>query len=62
MSKHTESHCHCGRPRQGSDHCMFCGCEEFETVCSEVWNADEDDFWTNWMTDEMMDEMDANNG
>lgn len=36
MGQHTETHCHCGTHRQGSDHCPECGCEEYETVCDYV--------------------------
>lgn len=38
--EHTESHCHCGKPREGSDHCSFCGCEEYESTCDRVYVAD----------------------
>lgn len=33
---HTETHCHCGADRKGSDHCSECFCEEFERVCAHV--------------------------
>lgn len=33
MGNHTATHCHCGAARNGSDHCEFCGCEEFEGMC-----------------------------
>lgn len=36
MRMHTETHCHCGAERQGSDHCPECGCEEFEGYCNHV--------------------------
>jgi hypothetical protein len=29
--------CHCGSPMRGSDHCPFCGCEEYEAYCDEDW-------------------------
>lgn len=34
--EHTATHCHCGKHREGSDHCPECGCEEFERVCDHV--------------------------
>lgn len=37
--QHTETHCHCGKPRGTSDHCEFCGCEEYERTCTMVWHA-----------------------
>jgi hypothetical protein len=33
MGAHTETHCHCGADRRGSDHCHECYCEEFESTC-----------------------------
>lgn len=36
MRMHTETHCHCGAHRMGSDHCPECGCEEFESYCSHI--------------------------
>jgi chromosome segregation ATPase len=33
MGNHTSTHCHCGAKRETSDHCDFCGCEEFEGMC-----------------------------
>ena len=35
--QHTVTHCHCGLARGNSDHCAACGCEEFERVCSYVY-------------------------
>lgn len=26
--------CHCRREMDGSDHCPFCGCEEYERYCN----------------------------
>ena len=34
--KDTETHCHCGADKRGSDHCHCCGCEEFEATCDHV--------------------------
>jgi hypothetical protein len=33
--ENTATHCHCGAPMQGSDHCPACQCEEFECGCDE---------------------------
>jgi hypothetical protein len=33
---HTETHCHCGAHRKGSDHCPECYCEEYESTCDHV--------------------------
>lgn len=29
----TNPVCHCGSEMKGSDHCPFCGCEEYEATC-----------------------------
>lgn len=29
----TGTHCHCGANKWGSDHCPYCGCEEWESGC-----------------------------
>jgi primosomal protein N' len=42
---HTDTHCHCGAHRKGSDHCPECGCEEFETVCSHVHGVQSVEDW-----------------
>jgi hypothetical protein len=31
----TETHCHCGKSYDGSDHCPWCNCEMFEGYCNE---------------------------
>jgi hypothetical protein len=30
----------CGAPMRGSDHCWFCGCEEYERYCGARYSAD----------------------
>lgn len=32
----TERRCHCGADFEGSDHCPFCGCEQYERYCDAV--------------------------
>lgn len=36
-----DNFCHCGAPMRGSDHCPFCGCEQFEAFCGERYGPDE---------------------
>jgi len=31
----TSTHCHCGKSYDGSDHCPFCFCEQYEAQCDE---------------------------
>lgn len=32
----TATHCHCGVSFDRSDHCSFCGCEQYERVCDSM--------------------------
>jgi len=41
----TETHCHCNCAYEGSDHCPYCGCEQYESGdCGEThtWSWDDD--------------------
>ena len=40
MHAESETDCHCGADKRGSDHCHYCGCEEYETYCDEIYNAE----------------------
>jgi hypothetical protein len=41
MRGDTETHCHCGCPYAGSDHCPDCGCEQFESGdCGHTYGKD----------------------
>lgn len=31
--------CHCGSPLDGSDHCPFCGCEQYESTCNQTYEG-----------------------
>lgn len=46
MHRHdTEDTCHCGREYEGSDHCDYCGCEQYESGdCGETWCGHPDCF------------------
>lgn len=35
-----EETCHCGSPMRGSDHCPWCGCEQWERTCDETWEGE----------------------
>ena len=39
----TERRCHCGARFNGSDHCPFCGCEQYERYCDAAFDADRPD-------------------
>jgi hypothetical protein len=32
----SERTCHCGAHFDGSDHCPFCGCEQYERYCDAI--------------------------
>lgn len=34
MPDNWTDRCHCLRNMEGSDHCPFCGCEEYERYCN----------------------------
>lgn len=34
-----EYRCHCRRTFDGSDHCPFCGCEQYERYCNAFYPA-----------------------
>jgi hypothetical protein len=41
MRGDTDTHCHCGCPYAGSDHCPDCGCEQFESGdCGHTYGKD----------------------
>jgi len=55
LHQHSTRECHCGKRRGSSDHCDFCGCEEYERNCTSVWprpHTAEPEFrdvgWSEW--------------
>lgn len=38
--------CHCGMRWTDSDHCKWCGCEQWESTCTEQWDGVSRDWWS----------------